>query len=75
VAFGLLAPAALIAGHGAGVHPVRTRLIADGCAALVAVFGIGASRAAAREVHRIAVARVGGVATTHCGGWCCPPGT
>src|SRR6185295_12408583 len=40
------------------------RLIAFGCAALVAIFGVAASRSAAREVHRIAVARAGVVAAT-----------
>jgi small-conductance mechanosensitive channel len=67
VLFGLLALAALIAGHDVGgVHATatRTRLIAYGCAALVAIFGIAASRSAAREVHRIAVARAGDVAAT-----------
>src|SRR5215469_11470423 len=65
--FGLMALAALIAGHEiGGVHAthIRTRLIAYGCAALVAIFGIAASRAAAREVHSIAVARAGDVAAT-----------
>src|SRR5439155_907841 len=35
-----------------------------GCAVLVAVFGVAASRAAAREVHRIVVGRAGDVAGT-----------
>ena len=43
---------------------VRTRLIAYGCAALVAIFGLAASRVAAREVHSITVARAGDVAAT-----------
>jgi hypothetical protein len=67
VAFGLMALAALIAGHEVGgVHAthLRTRLIAYGCAALVAIFGIAGSRAAAREVHRVAVAQAGDVAAT-----------
>lgn len=67
VVFGLITLAALIAGHGVGgVHAaaIRTRLIAYGCAVLVAVFGVAASRTAAREVHRIAVARAGEVAGT-----------
>ncbi len=67
VVFGLVALAALIAGHDiGGVHAtaVRVRLIAYGCAALVGVFGVAASRTAAREVHRIALARAGDVAAT-----------
>jgi small-conductance mechanosensitive channel len=67
VVFGLIALAALVAGHEVGgVHAgaVRIRLIANGCAVLVAVFGVMASRAAAREVHRVAVARAGDVAGT-----------
>ncbi len=67
VVFGLIALAALIAGHQVGgVHAaaLRTRLIAYGCALLVAVFGVAASRTAAREVHRIALARAGEVAGT-----------
>ncbi|HKT02109.1 MAG TPA: mechanosensitive ion channel family protein [Rugosimonospora sp.] len=65
--FGLIALAALIAGHEVGgVHArsLRIRLIAYGCAVLVAVFGVAASRTAAREVHRIVVARAGEVAGT-----------
>ena len=52
VAYGLTALAALIAGHEVGgVHAptLRVRLIAYGCAALVAFFGAGASRSAARS--------------------------
>jgi small-conductance mechanosensitive channel len=67
VVFGLIALAALIAGHEVGgVHAatLRVRLIAYGCALLVAVFGVAASRTAAREVHRVAVARAGDVAGT-----------
>jgi small-conductance mechanosensitive channel len=67
VVFGLVALAALITGHGVGgVHApaVRVRLIAYGCAVLVAVFGVVASRTAAREVHRIVVVRAGEVAGT-----------
>jgi small-conductance mechanosensitive channel len=67
VVFGLIALAALIAGHEVGgVHAatLRVRLIAYGCALLVAVFGAAASRTAAREVHRVAVARAGDVAGT-----------
>jgi small-conductance mechanosensitive channel len=67
VAYGLTALAALIAGHEVGgVHgpTVRIRLIAYGCALLVAVFGAAASRSAAREVQRVAVARAGDTAGT-----------
>ncbi|MFG2043447.1 mechanosensitive ion channel domain-containing protein [Dactylosporangium sp. NPDC048998] len=67
LAFGLITLAALIAGHGVGgVHAasMRIRLIAYGCALLVAIFGVAASRTAAREVHRVAVARAGDVAGT-----------
>ena len=67
VVFGLITLATLIAGHEVGgVHAsaVRVRLIAYGCALLVAVFGVAASRTAAREVHRIALARAGEVAAT-----------
>lgn len=67
VAFGLIALAALIAGHEVGgVHAstVRIRLIAYGCGVLVAIFGVAATRVAAREVHRVAVARAGDAAGT-----------
>jgi hypothetical protein len=67
VVFGLIALTALIAGHEVGgVHApaVRVRLIAYGCAVLVAVFGVVASRTAAREVHRIVVVRAGEAAGT-----------
>ncbi|MER7008843.1 mechanosensitive ion channel family protein [Dactylosporangium sp. NPDC000555] len=67
VVFGLIALAALIAGHEVGgVHAasIRVRFIAYGCAALVAAFGVAASRTTAREVQRIAVARAGDVAGT-----------
>jgi small-conductance mechanosensitive channel len=67
VVFGLIALAALIAGHEVGgVHAttLRMRLIAYGCAAVVALSGFTASRTAAREVHRIVVARAGDVAAT-----------
>jgi small-conductance mechanosensitive channel len=67
VVFGLVTLAALIAGHEiGGVHAgtVRARLIASGCALLAAVLGVAASRTAAREVHRVAVARAGEVAAT-----------
>jgi small-conductance mechanosensitive channel len=67
VVFGLIALAALIAGpEVGGVHAatMRNRMIAYGCAAAVGVFGILASRSAAREVHRIAEARAGVVAAT-----------
>jgi small-conductance mechanosensitive channel len=67
IVFGLIALAALIAGHEVGgVHAfsLRIRLIAYGCALLTAVFGVAASRTAAREVQRIAVASAGDVAGT-----------
>ena len=67
VVFGLAALAALIAGYEVGgVHAgsTRMRLIAYGCAVLVAVCGVAASRTAAREVQRIAVARAGVAAGT-----------
>ena len=67
IVFGLIALAALIAGHQVGgVHAssVRIRLIAYGCALLTVVFGVAASRTAAREVQRIAVAQAGAVAGT-----------
>ncbi|MEV8516817.1 mechanosensitive ion channel family protein [Dactylosporangium sp. NPDC051484] len=65
--FVAIALAALITGHEiGGVHApsTRVRLIAYGCAALVAAFGVAASRTTAREVQRIAVARAGDVAGT-----------
>lgn len=65
VVFGLTALTALIVGYGVGgVHAtaIRSRLIAYGCAVLVGIFGVATSRTAAREVHRIAVARAGEVA-------------
>lgn len=65
--FGLIALAALIAGPrfgGVDAPALRDRLIAYGCAALVAIFGVAASRSAAREVHRVAEARGGAVAAT-----------
>ena len=67
VVFGLIALIALIAGHEVGgVHAMshRIRLIAYGCALLTAVFGVAASRTAAREVQRVVVARAGDVAGT-----------
>jgi small-conductance mechanosensitive channel len=67
IVFGLIALIALIAGHTiGGVHAVslRIRLIAYGCALVTAVFGVAASRTAAREVQRVAVARAGDVAGT-----------
>lgn len=67
IVFGLIALAALIAGHEVGgVHAtsLRMRLIAYGCALLTAVFGVAASRTAAREVQRVAVARAGDAAGT-----------
>ena len=67
VVFGLIALISLVAGHDiGGVHAgsVRVRLISYGCALLTAIFGIAASRAAAREVQRVVVARAGAVAAT-----------
>lgn len=67
IVFGLIALVALVAGHDVGgVHAqsLRVRLIAYGCALVTAVFGVAASRTAAREVHRFAVARAGDVAGT-----------
>ncbi|WP_305783378.1 mechanosensitive ion channel family protein [Symbioplanes lichenis] len=67
VVYGLLALAALITGlevGGVSSASMRERLIAYGCAVLVAFFGIAASRTASREVHRISVARAGEVAAT-----------
>ncbi|WP_236718157.1 mechanosensitive ion channel family protein [Actinoplanes sp. TFC3] len=62
VAFGLLALAALITGTQVGgvTSPsLRSRLIAYGCALVIAVAGFIASRTAAREVHRVSLARAG----------------
>jgi small-conductance mechanosensitive channel len=67
IAFGTLALVFLVTGHDiGGVHAesLRARLIAYGCALFTAVFGIAASRTAAREVQRVAVARAGAVAGT-----------
>ncbi|WP_433202554.1 mechanosensitive ion channel family protein [Dactylosporangium sp. CS-047395] len=67
IVFGLLALIFLITGHDiGGVHAEswRARLIAYGCALFTAIFGLAASRTAAREVQRIAVARAGAAAGT-----------
>jgi small-conductance mechanosensitive channel len=67
IVFGLIALIALIAGHDVGgthATSLRIRLIAYGCALLTAVFGVAASRTAAREVQRVAVARAGDIAGT-----------
>ncbi|WP_433089146.1 mechanosensitive ion channel domain-containing protein [Dactylosporangium sp. CA-052675] len=67
IVFGALALAFLVTGHDiGGVHAaeLRIRLIAYGCALLTAIFGVAASRTAAREVQRIAVARAGNAAGT-----------
>jgi small-conductance mechanosensitive channel len=67
VAFGAIAMAALICGHANGgvhAHSSTWRVVAYGCAAAVAVFGVAAARSAAREVHRIALARAGVLAAT-----------
>jgi small-conductance mechanosensitive channel len=65
--FGLIALAALIAGDElGGIHASAEshRLIAYGCAASVAVFGVLASRAAAKEVQRVAAHHAGDKAGT-----------
>jgi small-conductance mechanosensitive channel len=62
VVFGVLALAGLIAGHGLGgiyAHSLRDRLAAWGCALVVVVFGVWASRTAGNEVDRIISARAG----------------
>ncbi len=67
VVYGLLALVALIVGvemGGARSSALRDRLIAYGCALLVAVFGIAASRTAARETQRVTAARAGAAAAT-----------
>ncbi|WP_250034691.1 mechanosensitive ion channel family protein [Paractinoplanes maris] len=67
VVFSVIALAALIVGTQAGdidSPELRDRLIAWGCAALVALAGLAATRTASREVHRIAQARGGEVAAT-----------
>ncbi|WP_127505700.1 mechanosensitive ion channel domain-containing protein [Actinoplanes solisilvae] len=67
VVFGLVALAALIAGSQIGnidSASLKERLIAWGCAVLVAVAGILSTRTASREVHRITQARAGAVAAT-----------
>ena len=67
IVFGLVALITLVAAHDVGgVHAtsLRVRLIAYGCALLTAVFGVAASRTAAREVQRVAVARAGDIAGT-----------
>ena len=67
IVFGAIALIVLVVGHDiGGVHAesLRIRLIAYGCALVTAVFGVAASRTAAREVQRIAVARAGAVAGT-----------
>ena len=67
VVFGLIALISLVAGHDiGGVHAasVDIRLISYGCALLTAIFGVAASRTAAREVQRVVVARAGAAAAT-----------
>jgi small-conductance mechanosensitive channel len=66
VIFGLGALVALVFGTQIGDAPEtrRDQLIAYGCALLVLILGITATRSAAREVHRIAVARAGNEAGT-----------
>lgn len=65
--FGLIALGALIAGDelgGVDSTSPNSRYAAYGCALLVAVFGIAASRTAAREVQRVAVHHGGNAAGT-----------
>ncbi len=67
VVFGTIALAALITGHqigGVHAHSAHVRLFAYGCALLTAIFGIAASRTAAREVDRFTTARAGAAAAT-----------
>jgi small-conductance mechanosensitive channel len=67
ITFGTLALIFLVVGHDiGGVHAesLRARLIAYGCALFTAIFGVAASRTAAREVQRVAVARAGAAAGT-----------
>jgi small-conductance mechanosensitive channel len=67
ITFGALALIFLVVGHDiGGVHAesLRARLIAYGCALFTAIFGVAASRTAAREVQRVAVARAGAAAGT-----------
>jgi small-conductance mechanosensitive channel len=67
IVFGLAALVSLVAGHEVGgVHAesIRVRLISYGCALAAAIFGVAASRTAAREVQRVAVARAGAAAGT-----------
>ncbi|MFF5083627.1 mechanosensitive ion channel domain-containing protein [Actinoplanes sp. NPDC000266] len=64
LAYGFAALAALVTGSQFGTATTRDRLITYGCALLVAVFGVTATRTAAREVHRIAVARASEAAAT-----------
>ncbi|MEV4135575.1 mechanosensitive ion channel family protein [Dactylosporangium sp. NPDC049742] len=65
--FGAIALVALVVGHDiGGVHDpsLRVRIAAYCCAALTALSGLVATRIAAREVQRVAVARAGDVAGT-----------
>jgi hypothetical protein len=67
VVFGAVALAALIAGHEiGGVHAtsLNIRLASYGCALLVAIFGVAASRTAGREVQRVSLERAGNAAAT-----------
>jgi small-conductance mechanosensitive channel len=67
IVFGLVALAALVAGHDVGgVHAesIRVRLISYGCALVAATCGVATSRIAANEVQRVAVARAGAAAGT-----------
>ncbi|MEU8244579.1 mechanosensitive ion channel family protein [Actinoplanes missouriensis] len=67
VGFGLIAMVALVIGTQVGdvqAASWRERLIPYACALLVGIFGVTASRTAANEVHRVAVARAGDEAAT-----------
>ncbi|SNY67326.1 mechanosensitive ion channel family protein [Paractinoplanes atraurantiacus] len=64
VVFGLVALAALVTGSQFGAATARDRLITYGCALLAGVFGVTATRTAAREVHRVAAGRAGEAAAT-----------
>jgi hypothetical protein len=67
IVFGVVAFVALVSGHDVGgVHAesIRYGLISYGCALAALIFGVAASRTAAREVERVAVARAGAAAGT-----------
>ncbi|GAA0519456.1 hypothetical protein Ade02nite_80560 [Paractinoplanes deccanensis] len=62
--YGTVALAALVTGSQFSGTATRDKLITYGCALLVAIFGLFATRTAAREVHRVALARAGDAAAT-----------